>query len=258
MTHYTTGELAKLCDVTVRTVQFYDSKDLLKPTDLTDGGRRLYTDEDLQRLRVICFLKDLGFSLQDIAELFGASDMNGILELLIDNQSKTISQNIEEGRARLNRIEELRKNLGFFANIDTESIGVMADIVEDKKKLRAARAKLLVIGLIMDLLWLPALIYGILSGVWWPFAIGMLAAVVLGVAISSYYMHRVAYVCPEDHTVFRPPARKLLFARHTPSLRMLTCPTCGQKRCCLEIYAPPEKPKDMDGTLIWSKDGESR
>lgn len=258
MTHYTTGELAKLCDVTVRTVQFYDSKDLLKPTDLTDGGRRLYTDEDLQRLRVICFLKDLGFSLQDIAELFGASDMNGILELLMDNQSETISQNIEEGRARLDRIEELRKNLGFFANIDTESIGVMADIVEDKKKLRAARAKLLVVGLIMDLLWLPTLIYGILSGVWWPFAIGMLAAVVLGVAISSYYMHRVAYVCPEDHTVFRPPARKLLFARHTPSLRMLTCPTCGQTRCCLEIYTPPEKPKDMDGTLIWSKGGESR
>ena len=64
MTQYTTGELAKLCDVTVRTVQFYDSKDLLKPSDLTEGGRRLYSDDDLEHLRVICFLKELGFSLQ--------------------------------------------------------------------------------------------------------------------------------------------------------------------------------------------------
>ena len=32
MTRYATGELAKLCDVTVRTVQFYDSKGLLVPT----------------------------------------------------------------------------------------------------------------------------------------------------------------------------------------------------------------------------------
>ena len=51
MARYTTGELAKLCDVTVRTVQYYDSKGLLKPSDLSDGGRRLYSDEDLTNLR---------------------------------------------------------------------------------------------------------------------------------------------------------------------------------------------------------------
>lgn len=258
MTHYTTGELAKLCNVTVRTVQFYDSKDLLKPTDLTEGGRRLYTDEDLRRLQIICFLKDLGFSLQDISELLGASDMNGILELLIDNQSKAIAQNMEEERVRLNRIEELRRNIGFFTNIDTNSLGVMADIMEDKKKLKMARVRLFVVGFIMDLLWLPTLIYGIVSGVWWPFAVGALAAIVLGVAISSYYVHRVAYVCPEDHTVFRPPIRKMLFARHTPSLRMLVCPTCGQKHYCLEIYVPSGTPEDVGGILVWPKDGETR
>ncbi len=40
MSKYTTGELAKLCDVSVRTVQFYDTKGLLPPTELTDevGG----------------------------------------------------------------------------------------------------------------------------------------------------------------------------------------------------------------------------
>ena len=63
MSKYTTGELAKLCDVSVRTVQFYDTKGLLPPSALTEGGRRLYTDDDLIRLRLICMLKALGLTL---------------------------------------------------------------------------------------------------------------------------------------------------------------------------------------------------
>jgi DNA-binding transcriptional MerR regulator len=41
MSQYSTGDLAKLGGVSVRTVQFYDTKGLLPPSDLTDGGRRL-------------------------------------------------------------------------------------------------------------------------------------------------------------------------------------------------------------------------
>lgn len=57
MSAYTTGEVAKLCGVSVRTVQFYDAKGLLKPTSLSEGGRRLYSLGDLTRLRLICVLK---------------------------------------------------------------------------------------------------------------------------------------------------------------------------------------------------------
>lgn len=47
MSKYTTGELAKLCNVTVRTVQYYDKRGILIPTELSEGGRRLYTESDL-------------------------------------------------------------------------------------------------------------------------------------------------------------------------------------------------------------------
>ena len=39
---YTTGEIAKLCGVSVRTVQYYDSKNILNPSAVTEGGRRIY------------------------------------------------------------------------------------------------------------------------------------------------------------------------------------------------------------------------
>ncbi len=66
MSYYTTGEMAKLCDVSVRTVQFYDTKGLLPPSELTEGGRRLYTESDLNRLRLILMLKSFGLSLDTI------------------------------------------------------------------------------------------------------------------------------------------------------------------------------------------------
>ena len=49
MLKYTTGELAKLCNVSVRTVQFYDTKNLLKPSEISKGGRRLYTEADVKK-----------------------------------------------------------------------------------------------------------------------------------------------------------------------------------------------------------------
>ena len=51
MSQYTTGEIAKLCGVSVRTVQYYDSRNILTPTALSEGGRRLYSEQDLQKLR---------------------------------------------------------------------------------------------------------------------------------------------------------------------------------------------------------------
>ena len=53
MSKYTTGEIAKLCGVSVRTVQYYDSRNLLVPSELSEGGRRLYNDDDLKRMKII-------------------------------------------------------------------------------------------------------------------------------------------------------------------------------------------------------------
>lgn len=72
---YTTGELARLCNVTVRTVQYYDTQDVLHPSDLTEGGRRLYSDDDLKvQQRAIQVIKqditDQGtISIQSIGDI---------------------------------------------------------------------------------------------------------------------------------------------------------------------------------------------
>ena len=69
MSKYTTGELAKLCGVTVRTVQYYDARGILIPSELTEGGRRLYSDDDLKRMKVICFLRELDIPINTISQM---------------------------------------------------------------------------------------------------------------------------------------------------------------------------------------------
>ena len=81
MSQYTTGEMAKACGVTVRTVQYYDTRGLLVPSELSEGGRRLYSEEDVRRLKVICFLRELGISISTIDQLLKEADPGSVIEL---------------------------------------------------------------------------------------------------------------------------------------------------------------------------------
>ena len=82
MSKYTTGEMAKLCGVSVRTVQYYDTRNILTPSELTEGGRRLYSEEDLQRLKIICFLRELDLPINSIGELLSEEHPEDVAMLI--------------------------------------------------------------------------------------------------------------------------------------------------------------------------------
>ncbi|MDD3222820.1 MAG: methyltransferase domain-containing protein [Clostridia bacterium] len=67
--YYSSGEFARMAQVTLRTIRYYDKHDILKPTFVSEKGARFYTDEDFARLQQILLLKYLGFSLDDIREM---------------------------------------------------------------------------------------------------------------------------------------------------------------------------------------------
>lgn len=63
------GELAEKTDLSLRTIRHYDEIGLLKASGRTEGGFRLYTQNDLSRLILIRRMKPLGFSLEEMMEL---------------------------------------------------------------------------------------------------------------------------------------------------------------------------------------------
>ena len=74
----TVSQIAKLTGISIRTLQYYDEIGLLKPSELTLSGYRLYDDEALQTLQQILFFKELGFRLKEIKEILEKPDFDRI------------------------------------------------------------------------------------------------------------------------------------------------------------------------------------
>ena len=66
---YRIGELAQRVGLTERTIRYYEELGLLESVKRLDGGTRVYTDDDLRRLRFVQKLKVLGLTLQEMLEL---------------------------------------------------------------------------------------------------------------------------------------------------------------------------------------------
>ena len=241
MSMYTTGELAKLCGVSVRTVQYYDTRGILVPSQLTEGGRRLYSEQDLGRMRVVCFLRDLGISINGIATLLADEHPEKIISLLLDGQERELTEQIEEGRKKLEAVEFVKRALKESNGFSVESIGDIAYRMKHKKKLSKMRWTLVLTGIPVTALQWASIVLWITSGLWWLFVIWACVAIPWGICISVYYFKRVAYICPACHEGFKPKFREAFWAPHTPTARKLTCPHCGHKGMCVETYAEPQK-----------------
>ena len=241
MSKYTTGELAKLCGVTVRTVQYYDTRGILIPSSLSEGGRRLYSDDDVKRMKVICFLRELDLPIDAIAQLLKEEHPEKVISLLIEQQEKALSEEISKKQEQLEKLKELKTGLKNQAAFSLESIGDIAVIMEGKKKLKSMRRTMLLTGIPVTALQWFGIIFWIVKGIWRPFVLWALVAVPWGVLVSRYYSRHVKYICPECHAVFKPTLKEAFWANHTPTARRLTCTACGHKGFCVEIWGGGEK-----------------
>ncbi|CDL84374.1 Zn(2+)-responsive transcriptional regulator [Xenorhabdus szentirmaii] len=94
---YRIGQLAKLAKVTPDTIRFYEKQGLMDHKGRTEGGYRLYIEQDLQRLKFIRYAKQLGFTLEAIIEL---------LSIRVDPEHHTCQESKQIVDCRLQEIEE--------------------------------------------------------------------------------------------------------------------------------------------------------
>ena len=66
---YTIGELSRMVNLTQRTIRYYEEIGLLQSVRRIENGKRVYTDDDVRRLKFINRLKMLGLSLAEMIEL---------------------------------------------------------------------------------------------------------------------------------------------------------------------------------------------
>ena len=237
MSKYTTGEMAKLCNVSVRTVQFYDTKGLLYPSELTNGGRRLYTDDDLTKLRLICTLKAIGLSLDSIKGIMDNESPGKVLSLLLDEQTKQLGDEIKERQGQIDAIKVIKDSIGNMTTIPVNSINDIEYMMKSKKSLKKVHGTMLAVGLVMDAIQIITVVLWIVKGIWLPFAIGMPFVILFGVLLTRMYYKNTAYICAECNATFRPTLGKFIFSAHTPKTRKLICTKCGHNGYCVETFS---------------------
>ncbi|MBB4662206.1 MerR family transcriptional regulator [Conexibacter arvalis] len=71
------GEVAERVALSLRTVRFYEEEGLVIPAARSEGGFRLYTEEQIERLLLIKQMKPLGFTVEQMRELLAAHDLLG-------------------------------------------------------------------------------------------------------------------------------------------------------------------------------------
>ncbi|WLS79347.1 Zn(2+)-responsive transcriptional regulator [Erwinia pyri] len=90
------GQLAKLAEVTPDTIRYYEKQQMMDHEIRTEGGFRLYSDNDLQRLKFIRYGRQLGFSLEAIREL---------LSIRVDPEHHTCQESKTIVQSRLSEVE---------------------------------------------------------------------------------------------------------------------------------------------------------
>ena len=260
----TTGELARTCGVTVRTVQYYDERGLLRPTERSVGGRRLYDGAALERMRTICVLKALGLPLKAIRGVLDSDGSPDVLRCLLQEQEKALIARAGEDEAMLTAVRAELARLGAGpgpdASASSEASPVLTDappeaevaqqddetgmgrtmswlFAEEGSRLNRTQHKMLLEGIACDLVELVCIVHGVRTGDWLPLLVVLPLCAIIASELVWMYHRDARYVCPHCHTVFQPDMREFFFASHTPKTHKLTCTSCGTKDWCAEVTA---------------------
>ena len=236
MSQFSTGELAKAAEVSVRTVQYYDQRGILTPSEVTEGGRRIYHDSDLERLQVICFLRDLDFSINQIKKLLQEENREQVLELLLTDQIESLEKSSEEIEVKLKHARHLQKATAKWRQLSLEDLSDISRLMENQKSWRNLQLRMFGSIILTSLLYFIALLIVIY---YFKDPRGLFvvcpAFIIATNLVVFHYRKQFEYLCPNCHRTFDPSFKEFAIAGHTPRTRKLTCPHCHVKTYCLEL-----------------------
>lgn len=103
------GEVAKRTGTTLRTVRYYEELDLIRPTVRTQGGFRLYSEEECKRVQLIKNLQLLDFPLAKIKQLFESRSHAETGDAAAQDILAVLAKELKEAEVRIARYVEMKK-----------------------------------------------------------------------------------------------------------------------------------------------------
>ena len=123
------GEVARRTGISIRTLHYYDEIGLVSPSQHSNAGHRIYTNQDVQRLQQILILRSLGFSLEKIREFLGGPGSSPLLEV-IQNHMLRMHKEIEDRNKVIKSLERIAERLQSQENTTIEEILDLMEALE--------------------------------------------------------------------------------------------------------------------------------
>jgi DNA-binding transcriptional MerR regulator len=111
MKYYKIGELANLLTLSPRTIRYYEEIGLLNSIRRIEGGKRVYTDQDYQRLKFIKRLKHLGLSLAEMHELEELYQLHRTNKKVLPRLLELLESHVEKIEERIRNLEKLKSEI---------------------------------------------------------------------------------------------------------------------------------------------------
>ncbi len=116
VTTYSIGELAKLLEMSTRTIRYYEELGLLNSVKRVENGRRIYTDDDVRRLKLIKRLKILGLTLSEMHELESIWQIHKTNDIVLRRLLEILDSHIGRIDDRIKDLEILKNEIIEYQN----------------------------------------------------------------------------------------------------------------------------------------------
>ena len=109
--NYSIGYLAKTAGLTPRTIRYYEERGLLNSIKRIESGRRVYTDDDLRRLKFIKRLKLLGLTLAEMEALAAIYWIDRTNKKVLPKLMELLDRHCEETDKRITSLTKLKDEI---------------------------------------------------------------------------------------------------------------------------------------------------
>lgn len=132
--YMTVGELAEKVGVTVRTIQYYDQENLLKPSAKGNRNQRLYTEKDEATLyKILCF-KFMGLSITEIRESLDAFEQTDTVKELLEQKIIDVEKEMSVLMKRFATLKNLYETVKSDSEINWQHYAHMIERFQDEGK----------------------------------------------------------------------------------------------------------------------------
>jgi MerR family transcriptional regulator, repressor of the yfmOP operon len=109
--YFKIGELAHLVEMSPRTIRYYEEIGLLHPGKRGEGGKRVFTENDLQRLKFIKRLKHLGLTLSEMSELANIYKIHQTNREVLPRLCELLDDQVKKIDERINSLTRLKEDI---------------------------------------------------------------------------------------------------------------------------------------------------